>query len=76
MTRSKRPRQSSRYLTRRITAAKNVLANPMASDEQRHGARCRLNRAIETLRGLEPVPMMSRETRERLLGAETAEVAA
>ncbi len=75
MTKAQRMRAD--YLTRRIAAAKNVLANPYATDEQRSGARRRLNAAIEILRGLPPIPPMSREKRERLLGvAKLVEVAA
>lgn len=57
---SKQRRQSSRYLSRRIVAAHNVLNDPMSTDAQRRGARCRLNRAIDVLRRLPPIPAMKR----------------
>jgi hypothetical protein len=50
--------QSARYLTRKIAAAHAVLANPTATDPQRRGARCRLNRAVLVLRALAPIPPM------------------
>lgn len=60
MTKRSHRRQFSRYLSRRIVAAHNVLNNPMSSDEQRRGARCRLNRTVDVLRRLPPIPAMKR----------------
>lgn len=48
----------SAYLTRQLARSHSVLADPLATDEQRHFARCRLNKAIRILGALCPVPAM------------------
>ena len=53
-------RYKSAYLSRQLAHAHNVLKDPTASDQQRHFARCRLNRAVLALRDLEPIPPMKR----------------
>lgn len=53
-------RQSARYLSRRLAAAHGVLVNPRATDAQRRGARCQLNRALTIARALQPVLPMKR----------------
>lgn len=45
-------RNKAPYLTLRIAAAHQLLANPTATDAQRCGARRRLNRAVVMLRSL------------------------
>lgn len=50
--------ESSKYWLRRRAAALSVLANPVGTTLQRHSARCRLNRAVDVLGRLEPVPAM------------------
>lgn len=60
MSKPKQRRQSSRYLSRRILAAHNVLNDPTSTDAQRHGARCRLNRSVDVLKRLPPIPAMKR----------------
>lgn len=65
-------RNSARYLTRRLAAAHAVLADFTATDAQRHGARCRLNRAIDTLKQLEPIPPMRRRLQVDVLAEKQA----
>jgi hypothetical protein len=50
----------SRWLTRQLAFAHNVLADPTATKQQRHAARCRLNRMCAIRRDLRPVPAMKR----------------
>lgn len=77
MSHPKQRRQSSRYWSRVIRAAHNELANPKATSMQRSAARRRLNRAVDVLNALEPIPLMGQAKRETLLGAERrGEVAA
>lgn len=49
------------WITRQLTWARNVLANPIASGAQRKGARSRLNRVLTIARELQPIPLMRRE---------------
>lgn len=58
-----RRRHSTRYLMRRLAAAHHVLRfdpDYRFSDQQRHRARCRLNRTLAIVRRLPPVPLMRR----------------
>lgn len=70
MARKERP-VKARWITRQLTWARNVLANPTATDAQRKGARCRLNRVVIRSRDLQPIPAMKRGLdvdRERSVG--------
>jgi hypothetical protein len=56
----KQRRHKAAYLTRRLVAAHNVLESPCTTLEQRRAARCRINRTIDVLRRLAPIPAMKR----------------
>jgi hypothetical protein len=56
-----RRRHKASYLTRRLAAARAVLADPTATDNRRRGARCRINRTLAVLAQLPPIPPMTAE---------------
>lgn len=66
-------RHSARYLTRRLAAAHAVLSDPTATDAQRRGARCRLNKTVDTLKTLEPIPPMRRPLQVDVLAEKQAQ---
>lgn len=56
-----RRRYKASFLTRRLAAAHNVLADPTATGARRCGARKRINRTLAILVALPPIPPMKAE---------------